>query len=242
MIDRIAPTRRPSARPIGYQLWRSLLFLHWPMPVQALRAVVPAPLTIDTFEGQAYVSLTPFIVRRSRPAGVPSALALDFLETNTRTYVHVEGKDPGVYFFSLDAASRIAVAAARVGLGLPYFHARMALRRADGVVDYASRRLSRKKAGIAVRYEAGEHLGPAEPGTLDHFLIERYLLHVERADALWTVQVHHQPYPRQRAAVLGLRESLVAAAGLPPPDGPPPLLHYAQGVDVEIFAPSRRLV
>src|SRR3712207_2006943 len=87
-IDRIAPTRRPAGWPAGYQDWRSLLFMHWPVPVEALRPLVPARLEIDLYDGVAYVGLTPFAVKAARPLLAPKALGLRFLETNVRTYVH----------------------------------------------------------------------------------------------------------------------------------------------------------
>jgi uncharacterized protein len=235
-IDRLAPTRRPQALPIGYQDWRRLLFLHWPVSADVLRPLVPAPLSIDVYDGVAYVGVIPFVVRSARAAGTPAALGLDFLETNTRTYVHVEGRDPGIYFFSLDAASLPAVLGARVAFGLPYFYARMRLRRARGGVDYAMRRRSGTRPRLHVRYELGASVGAAQPGTLDHFLVERYLLHVERGPTLWTVQVRHAPYPLQRARVLELRDELVGAAGISEPTESP-LVHYSAGVNVEIFAP-----
>ena len=237
MIDRISPTRRPPRRPIGYQLWRALLFMHWPVAVEALRPLVPARLSLDLHEGIAYVGLTPFVVKRARWLPMPAALGLDFLETNVRTYVHLDGHDPGVYFFSLDAGSLMAVAGARVGFGLPYFHARMKTRQREQVVDYWAQRLSGWRPRLDVSYEPGQPLGTSAPGTLEHFLLERYLLHVERAGALWTVQVHHAPYPAQRARVLHVHDELIGADGIPQPDGPPPLVHYATGVNVEIFAP-----
>jgi uncharacterized protein YqjF (DUF2071 family) len=145
-----------------------------------------------------------------------------------------------VYFFSLDAASRLAVAGARAGFGLPYFHARMYLRREGGQVYYLLQRLSGERPRFGVRYELGEDVGPAAPGTLAHFLLERYLLHVERrVGGLWTTQVHHRPYPVQRARVLEWHDELVRAAGLPPVEGPP-LVHYAARVDVDTFAPRPR--
>jgi uncharacterized protein len=239
-IDRIAPARRPAGRPAGCQRWRSLLFLHWPVPAVVLRPLVPPGLAIDLYDGLGYVGLTPFLVRGARPAGVPEALSLDFLEANVRTYVRVDGREPGVYFFSLDATSPIAVAGARLGLGLPYFPARMRARRRDGVAEYAARRLSDRRSRLAVRYEIGESLGASRPGTLRHFLLERYLLHLERWGRLWTVRVHHRPYPVRRARVLGLRDEFIAADGLPEPAGLPPLAHYSPGVDVEVFPPRVR--
>ncbi len=239
-IERVVELRRPAGLPAGYQRWRSLLFLHWPIPVEVLRPLVPSRLSIDVYDGTAYVGLTPFLVRGARPVGAPDALSLDFLETNVRTYVHIDGRDPGVYFFSLDAASLLAVVGARVALGLPYFHARMRMDYRDGVVDYRARRLVGSRPGLAVRYELGEPLGPAVPGTLEHFLIERYVLHVDRPIGLLTVRVHHAPYPLQRARVLTLDDSLIAADGLPEPLGLPPLVHYAAGVDVDVFPPRRQ--
>lgn len=236
VIDRLAPTRRPPGVPIGYQEWRRLLFVHWPVPEAALRPLVPAPLSIDLYDGVAYVGLIPFFVQAARPFGAPRGLGLAFLETNVRTYVHLRGGDPGVFFFSLDAASLLAVLGARIALGLPYFYARMRERHEDGVVDYSVRRTAAGRPGSQVRYQVGEPLGPAQPDTLDHFLIERYLLHVRRGASLWTVQVHHQPYPLHRAEVQEGHDELLGAAGIQAPKQEP-LVHYADGVDVEIFPP-----
>ncbi len=224
----------------GYQRWRTLLFVHWPVPVEALRKLVPPELDIDTFEGQAYVGIVPFAMQGVRPRWAPEALSFDFLETNVRTYVHVAGRDPGVFFFSLDAASRIAVSAARVGWGLPYFYASMALERDGDLVRYSLERRSGDRPRLDVRYQVGEALGPSEPGSLQFWLVERYFLHLERSGAILSGQVHHTPYPVQSARALEIEEQLFSAAGLPATDGPPPLVHFAEGVDVEIFALKRR--
>jgi uncharacterized protein len=237
MIDRLSPTLRPPRLPTHEQDWRRLLFLHWPVPVGVLRPLVPAALEIDLYDGRAYLGLIPFQITSLRPPLVPRWAGLRFLETNVRTYVHLDGRDPGVYFFSLDAASRLAVVGARLSLGLPYFHAQMRMRWQDGLVEYALRRPSGANPRLNVRYEVGEPLGPSPLGSLEHFLIERYLLHVERGSRLVSVQVHHAPYPVQRAQLLELHDELIAAVGLPEPAAPPPLVHYAAGIDVEIFAP-----
>jgi uncharacterized protein YqjF (DUF2071 family) len=233
---RLAPTRRPPGLPIGYQEWRRLLFLQWSVPAAALRPLVPRCLSLDTFGGTAYVGLVPFFVQAARPFGVPRALGLAFLETNVRTYVHVGGRNPGIYFFSLDAALRLAVLRAGLAFGLPYFYARMRERGTDVIVEYTMRRFAGPQPAMHVRYQLEQPVGPAQPGTLEHFLIERYLLHVQRGPTLWTVQVHHRPYPLQQARLLEAQDQLVGAAGIAVPDEPP-LVHYATGVDVEIFAP-----
>ncbi len=212
-IDRIAPTLRPYNPVVGFQRWRDLLFLHWPVPIEVLRPLVPVQLGIDTFEGVAYVGLVPFWMIGVRPWWAPERVAFRFLETNVRTYVHVDGLDPGVYFFSLEAASRVAVAVARAQFGLPYFWASMRMRRAGQRIEYRTRRLLGGHARSQVTFEPGEHLGASAPGTLEHFLIERYYLHVWRRGKLWRGQVHHTPYPVQRARVLSLRDELIGAAG-----------------------------
>ncbi|HEX2574204.1 MAG TPA: DUF2071 domain-containing protein [Polyangia bacterium] len=232
-MDRLAPTRRPPGRPVGYQRWRELLFLHWTVPAATLRPLVPRRLAIDEYEGQAFVGLVPFRMEGVRQAWMPERAALDFLETNVRTYVHLDGEHPGVYFFSLDAASRLAVWVARAAWALPYFFARMEMTLGEGGTEYRLERRSGTRPGLHVRYRPGEPLGPSAPGSLEFFLLERYFLYAERGGLL-RGQVHHMPYPAQRASVVELHEDLIASAGLSHPDTAP-LAHYAPGVDVEIF-------
>src|SRR6266481_5950618 len=101
-MDRLQPTIRPRAPAIGFQRWDRLLFLHWEVPPEALRPLLPARLDLDTYEGRAFVSITPFTVRGARLRGLPPLPTLsDFHEVNVRTYVHLGGKDPAVWFFSL---------------------------------------------------------------------------------------------------------------------------------------------
>jgi uncharacterized protein YqjF (DUF2071 family) len=232
----LAARQPPRGWPAGYQEWRRLLFVHWPMPPEALRPLVPRQLSLDLFDGLAYVSLVPFVVQAARPVGAPRTLGLRFLETNLRTYVHLDGRDPGVYFFSLDAASAVAVLGARLSLGLPYFLARGRLQGSE----YRLRRLGRSGGACQAGYEVGPPRGQAEPGSLDFFLIERYVLHsLRRGPSLWSVRVHHQPYPLRQVQVTHLAQTLAAADGLPPLEGPP-LAHYSPGVDVSIFRPRVR--
>src|SRR3954467_6276452 len=140
-MDRISPTVRPDDRPAGFQRWRSLLFLHWEVPVEAVAALLPPGLSVDTFDGRTYVGVVPFTMRDVSPWWSPSVPGVsNFHELNVRTYVHV-GDRPGVWFFSLEAASSIAVIAARPGWHLPYHRAAMSLDVGDDDVRYTSRRL-----------------------------------------------------------------------------------------------------
>src|SRR4029450_3161298 len=223
-----------SGKPVGYQRWRELLFIHWPIAVASLRALVPPELEIDLYDGQAYVSLIPFVVAESRPRGMPGVLASRFLETNLRTYVKAADGEVGIYFFPLDASSTLAVSFARLLYGLPYFPAVMSMRTENRRTEYAARRRGARDAQIEVGWLLGDPIANAQDGTRDHFLIERYSLFVRRGGAIYRGRVRHRPYPLRQVTVTHLSETLVAAAGLPQPNDPP-LYHYSPGVDVDIF-------
>ncbi|MEP6755854.1 MAG: DUF2071 domain-containing protein [Chthonomonadales bacterium] len=236
MIDRIAPTIRPNERPVMYQNWSKLLFIHWVIPVEVLRPLIPPSLEIDTFDGQAYIGLVPFTMTGIRPKGLPSFPPIsDFHEVNVRTYVHYQGQNPGVWFFSLDAANLLAVKIARGWFHLPYNHAKMSLSQSGNEIDYRSERLPDRRANCKIKYRIEATPAPAKPDTLDHFLVERYILYTENRGRLVSGQVNHTAYPAQGATLLEFEESLIAANGIARPDAPPETVHYAEGVKVEIF-------
>lgn len=235
MIDRIAPTRRPDKEESGTQVWKDLLFVHWSVPREAMRAVVPAPLELDEHGGKCWVGAVPFKMRDIRTSWMPRRAGLDFLETNLRTYVTYKDR-PGVYFFSLEASSWLAVKVARTVWKLPYFHATMSEHSEGNVRSYTSVRREGSRRFHA-RFRVGEELGPSKAGTFEHFLLERYLLFSMKDDEVLEGQVHHVPYPAFQAEVLELEEQLVEAAGLPPTEGLPEIAHYSPGVDVSVFGP-----
>ncbi|HEY0370590.1 MAG TPA: DUF2071 domain-containing protein [Thermoanaerobaculia bacterium] len=242
-IDRISPTLEPDRQVLLHQNWLHLLFLHWEIPPQELQALLPPRLSLDTFDGKAYIGLVPFTLTGVRPILTPPLPWISsFHEVNVRTYVHLEGRDPGVWFFSLDASSMIAVAAARAAYHLAYFEADMDFRVGDGalpVIELDSRRTDTRgtlPANAHLRYRAIE--GPAQPavpGTLEHFLVERYILYAQDADRqLYRARVHHQPYPVQRVEVLALDETLIWATGVKRAENVP-LRHYAREVNVKVY-------
>jgi uncharacterized protein YqjF (DUF2071 family) len=238
VIDRLAPARRPDGAADGHQRWRKLLFAHWAVPAELVRPLVPAALELDLFEGVLYVGVVPFVMEEVRPSWLPRFASFDFLETNVRTYVVHDGK-PGVYFLSLEAASWLACTAARASFGLPYYWAKMRRSEEADVVDYRTDRRLGGPAKTAFRYRVGDELPASEPGSLQHFLVERYYLFVEKGGAIHRGQVHHVPYPVRAAEVLDVEEGLIERAGLPRPIGRPVLAHYSEGVDVEVFGLQR---
>ena len=232
------PWPLPSARWLQAQSWQGLLFAHWPIAAERLRAVVPSALPLDTFEGQAWVAIVPFYLGGLHARGVPSLPGLSgFAELNMRTYVSVGGR-PGVFFFSLDAGNPLAVAAARL-IHLPYFYAWMRCRRQGDEVSFASRRLAPGPLGarFRARYRPSGPPYVPHPGTLAHFLTERYCLYTaDRRGRTARLEIHHPPWPLQDAEAEIELNTIADAAGLPLPDTAP-LLHYSARQDMVAWSP-----
>lgn len=220
------------------QDWRDLLFLHWRADRAALQALVPAPLEVETCDGSAWVGLIPFRVERVRPPGLPPPpLVSSFGEVNVRTYVRHPSGVSGVWFFSLDAGSRLAVLGARAGYRLPYFSAAIRVQRQSRTVHFESRRRGRAGHCIASWRPTGADPAPARPGSLDELLVERYVLFAGEAGRLWRARVAHEPYPLQGAELTRLDQDLVQVAGIEVSGEP--LVHASPGVDVRVSPPDR---
>jgi len=236
------PWPLPSGPWVMAQRWNTLLFAHWPVPVATMRALVPPALSLDVRDGSAWVSVTPFYLDGLRPHGGPPLPGISsFLELNVRTYVTLEDK-PGVYFFSLDASSTIAVRAARLLYRLPYQRASMRLHaEADGMIAYESRRQERAAppAVFRGRYRPAGALAHSTPGSLDHWLTERYCLYtVDWAQRVYRAEIHHLPWPLQPAELDIEANSMPLAAGITLP-AVAPHLSYAERIEVAVWAPEQ---
>ncbi len=221
------------------QTWEDLLFLHWPVPRAALQTLLPGSLEVDTFHGSAWLTLTPLRVSGLRLRGLPAFPGVSsFPEINVRTYVTVEDR-PGVVFFSLDAGSALAVAAARLWYLLPYFRATCSAVRADGRFRVESRRPApvSPPAELAVEYYPSGNVAPATSGSLEWWLTERYCLYAFDADgAVYRAEIHHRPWPLQSARADIRRNTMARPLGLHLPDTPL-LVQFAARLDVRVWAP-----
>jgi hypothetical protein len=211
------------------QTWDDLLFVHYSVPVERLRPLVPGGLELQEHSGSGWLGVTPFVVTGLRARGLlPLPFASSFRELNVRTYVTRDEK-PGIWFFSLDASSRLAVEAARRLYRLPYFEADISLRRRGEQILYDCSRDDGKAFSAAYRPN-GDVFG-AEPGSLEHFLTERYCLYAEHGEALYRADIHHRPWPLQPA------ETQIELNTMPPvkvSEGDP-LVHYSARQDVVIW-------
>jgi len=220
--------------------WHELCFLHWRVPADELRPFLPAGLELDTYDGDAWIGVVPFHMTRLAPRGVPQIPPLtDFAELNVRTYVSAEGK-PGVWFFSLDATQPLAVRVARGCFHLPYLDARIDVGHEDGAVAYRSVRthLGAGPAELAVRYRPTGAVVPGAPGTLEHFLTERYCLYASSARGrLLRQEVDHRTWPLQPAAAEIETCTMTRPLGIELAG--PPLAHYAERLDVVSWLPHR---
>ncbi|GAC1346863.1 MAG: DUF2071 domain-containing protein [Ktedonobacteraceae bacterium] len=225
------------------QTWHELLFVHRPIAPAVLRSLIPSVLSLDTFEGEAWVGIVPFRMSNVRPRGVPPVTRLSqFPELNLRTYVTVKGIS-GVYFFSLDAANPVAVTLARRLFHLPYFHAKMRCERVDGTIHYRSRRSHRgaPPAEYIATYQPTAPVTFAQPATLEYWLTERYCLYtVVDRDHVYRGDIHHRGWPLQVAELEIQSDTLARAHHIDLPDAPP-LLHYAHRQEVLIWALRRVL-
>jgi uncharacterized protein len=196
----------PAGRWVGAQTWEDLLFAHWPVPLESVRHRVPEELEIELHDGSAWVGIVPFRLTGLRLRGtVALPRVSSFLELNVRTYVRAADGKPGIWFFSLDASSPLAVRAARRLYKLPYFDARMSLERRDGWREYECVRSAEHGRVFSGRYRPVGKMFQAKPDSLEWFLTERYCLYASDRDRLFRAEVHHAQWPLQRAeAELGL--------------------------------------
>jgi uncharacterized protein YqjF (DUF2071 family) len=217
------------------QTWEDLLFAHWRVPVEEVRPLVPHALEVDVHDGSAWLGITPFRLTGLRGRGtLPIPRVSRFLELNVRTYVTI-GDRPGIWFFSLDASSRLAVEVARRTYRLPYFHARMSARRRGDWVAYECSRIEEGGRVFSGRYRPEGAVFNARPGSLEWFLAERYCLYTtDERGSLARAEIHHGLWPLQPA------QAEIDLASISPLElRGEQLLHFSRRQDVVIWPLER---
>ena len=222
---------------IGRQTWNDLAFLHWPIAAKTLRSLVPKTLEVEEHDGSAWVAITPFWMSGVTLRGWPEIPGTStFPELNVRTYV-TRGDRPGVWFFSLDAGNPLAVLAARAVYHLPYVNATMRARRSGSRVEYHSDRGS--GMGFHATYGPTGAVFQAQPGTLEHWLTERYCLYAQSGSGgLYRAEIHHAPWPLQPGTASIEHNDMLVVHNLPDA-GSPSLVHFTQKLDVIVWLPTR---
>ncbi len=222
------------------QTWYHLLFAHWRVEARKLAQLLPAPLELDLFHGEAWVGVVPFGMKRVAPRGLPVLPWISkFLELNVRTYVRHQGK-PGVYFFSLDAANALAVEIARRWYRLNYLRARMELFERGGWIEYRSQRTDRRAsdAQLELRYQPLGLPFLASLGSLESFLTDRFRLFTARDGVAQCAEIHHGPWPLQRARADFGTNTMAIAAGIELEPMTPHLL-YSREIPVVAWSPAK---
>lgn len=238
--DRLSIRTRPGGFPLLHQNWGKLLFMHWAIDAELLRPLIPSQLSIDTFDGKAWIGVVPFTmwgIRASFLPPVPGTSA--FHELNVRTYVHRNGV-PGVWFFSLDAVNSLAVWGARTFYHLPYFNAEMSLEQEGKTINYSSKRIDKRgaPAEFQAMWNVGEALDRSTPDSIEFFLTERYCLYSFHRNQLYRSRIFHQPWPLCRATLNARQCTMIESLGIAQPPKNP-LLYYAESIAVDIWPLKR---
>jgi len=244
MAAQLALRDRPrDRRPVMNQRWDKLLFLHWQVDADEIAQQLPPGLSVDLHEGKAWLGVVPFFMRKIRPAGGPSLPWIsNFLELNVRTYVVDENGTPGVWFFSLDTDRWLARTVARQFFKLPYFWAKMSASvDVDGWVHYRTLRreaMDGHSDDAEYRYRGVGDDRPAAEGSLEFFLLERYLLFAwnRTKGQLLSGRVWHTPYRYQDVELPRWSAAPVMWDGLTIPCSAPTHQCYVERVEVDAFA------
>jgi uncharacterized protein YqjF (DUF2071 family) len=238
------PWLPPDSQWLISQSWNDLLFAHFAIDPATLRQLVPDALTLDLYDGVAWLTVSPCCTSHLRPSGIPPLPAFSFFpQVSLRTYVTLQGK-PGVYYFSVDAANLSVVWFARAFFRMPYWHSAIQISGAtihaqhseEGSIRFHSSRIN-SPAVIDLAYAPEGNPERARRWSLDEFLTERYCVYSWNRRVYYRTEVHHQPWLLQRSSVEICTNSLAdsLALALPPK---PDLCHFSRSLKMLAWAPE----
>jgi hypothetical protein len=183
-------------RPLFLGSWSDVVFVHFEIDPAVFQPLIPFPLELR--DGQAWVSLVAFTLRRMRIGFAEKATEWlmrpvsehGFL--NLRTYVRC-GSESGIYFMAEWLSNALPVPLGRPFFGLPYHFAKNEYHHCEdpirGQVTEGSKQF---------RYHAApqddEPPAPCLEGSLDEFLLERYTAFTHWHDFNRMFRVWHNPW------------------------------------------------
>ncbi|GGN14768.1 YqjF family protein [Halarchaeum nitratireducens] len=219
--------------------WRDVCVASYAVDPDVVAATLPDGVAVDTYDGDAYLSVVPFVMGDVRPYKFPRFVGPTFGELNLRTYVTGDA-GPGIYFYNLDATDRLGVAIARATFRLPYYDASQRIVKRGDTVEFES---ERTHTGVPpcefdADYTPIGDPEPAEPGSLTEFLLERYRFYVEGRGTLLRGEIEHEPWRVQEATYDVRENDLFTVNGFETPDRDPHVA-YSPGVEVAAHAPKR---
>ena len=237
--QRIRASARPDGWTVNIQTWKNIFFLHWAVDIERLEPHLPQGLTIDTFDGKAWITITPLQIYNVRlPYLPPIPYFSELNELNLRTYVSMESM-PGVYFFSLDANNLPAVIGANTFFSLPYFYSdiRVEVSR-EAEVTFESSRYNDKQL-LKAQWHNNNNFNSAPINSAEHFLVERYCLYTESSGRLYRARIHHKPWQLSAVSQLELSTNLLEPFGIPKPATLHDIAHAGDEVTVEVWPLER---
>jgi uncharacterized protein YqjF (DUF2071 family) len=184
------PWPLPDAPWTQAQSREDVLFVHWRVGLDDLARVLPPGLPLDTHDGDAWLGLVAFRLTNVRLRGLPPLPSLGFRQVDIRTYVTLDDR-PGIWLCSVDASSRVLAEAAKRAHRLPAYAADITTSTDTGPSAGGSYELDRGGLVFSVGFRPrGDAFAP-EPGTLEHFLTERYCIYTADGGRLYRTQIHH---------------------------------------------------
>lgn len=234
--SRLEVRKRPLKHRILFQEWCNLLFLHWKYSKEAIQKRLPKGLYVDTFEGDAYLTVVPFFIKNLRLGVLPPLPFLsNFTEINVRTYVYDDKGTPGVYFFSLDINSLIVTQFASKFFHLPYQNSKLTSIITDEKIHISGGRNTKMTISMDIYPSLNSEFICAEPFSLDFFLLERYLLFTSKDNQLYFLQIHHSPYKISNTPQVNFKSNLLEANNFTLHEQQPNIIHYSKHLSVDFF-------
>jgi uncharacterized protein YqjF (DUF2071 family) len=236
--NRLAVRERPNEIPIMHQRWQNLLFLHWAYDQDKIQNTLPPGLKVDTFQGKAYITMSPFSMKDLSVAFLPPIPGIDsYIEVNVRTYVYDKNDTPGIWFYSLDLNSFYFSKLARKTFSLPYFYSDLNAKSYLNRMNIEGKRIDQPETKINFSYNlAYENNYEAEVESLEFFLIERYVLFSFESNQLNFGKVNHQPYKISNAEVFEYNSNLLKVNSFEIEGKQPNAMHFCKDIEVDIFS------